>query len=490
MAEHVIRLPDVGEGVAEAELVEWHVKVGDLVREDALLAAVMTDKATVEIPSPVDGEVLWLGARIGDVVPVGSDLVRLKVSGEEHAGATKPARAPAPAQSVRDPAVTDPDRSVHGPAAAHAAAPRPSVTDADHSVSGPSVAGAPAAARAPSDTVADRAVDGQAVDVPTTAANRPTSPAFARHAPRPSGLALRPAHHALRPEGEKPLASPAVRQRARDGGVDPRQVPGTGPAGRVTHDDLDTWFARDAGAAQGAGNRPLTGVRDIKVVGLRRRIAEKMSIAHTRIPHITYVEEVDVTGLEELRQSLNGEKRDNQPRLTVLPFLMLAMVRAVAEQPNLNALFDDEAGIVHQHDGVHVGIAVQTEAGLMVPVVRHAEAHDLWSGAAEINRLAEATKNGTATRGQLNGSTITITSLGALGGVMSTPIINHPEVAIVGVNKIMVRPVWDGSAFVPRKMMNLSSSFDHRIIDGFDAARFAQRIKALLESPALIFIPG
>jgi 2-oxoisovalerate dehydrogenase E2 component (dihydrolipoyl transacylase) len=499
MAEHVIRLPDVGEGVAEAELVEWHVKVGDLVREDALLAAVMTDKATVEIPSPVDGEVLWLGARIGDVVPVGSDLVRLKVSGEEPAGATKQARAsaPAPAQSVTDPAVTDPDRSVDGPATAHAPAPRPSVTDTDHSVGGPSVAGAPADARTPSDTVADRSADGQAVEVPTTAANRPTSPAFARHAPRPSGLALpppglalRPAHHALRPEGEKPLASPAVRQRARDGGVDLRQVPGTGPAGRVTHDDLDTWFARDASAARGTGNRPLTGVRDIKVVGLRRRIAEKMSIAHTRIPHITYVEEVDVTGLEELRQSLNGEKRDNQPRLTVLPFLMLAMVRAVAEQPNLNALFDDEAGIVHQHDGVHVGIAVQTEAGLMVPVVRHAEAHDLWSGAAEINRLAEATKNGTATRDQLNGSTITITSLGALGGVMSTPIINYPEVAIVGVNKIMIRPVWDGSAFVPRKMMNLSSSFDHRIVDGFDAARFAQRIKALLESPALIFISG
>jgi 2-oxoisovalerate dehydrogenase E2 component (dihydrolipoyl transacylase) len=482
MAEHVIRLPDVGEGVAEAELVEWHVKVGDVVREDALLAAVMTDKATVEIPSPVDGEVLWLGAGIGDVVPVGSDLVRLKVSGEEHAGATKPARAsaPAPAQSVTDPAVTDPDRSVD---AAHAPAPRPSVMDADHSVGGPAVAGAPAGARAPSDTVPDRSAEGQALHVLPTAAKQPTSPGFAHPALRPSRLALRP-------EGEKPLASPAVRQRARDGGVDLRQVPGTGPAGRVTHDDLDTWFARDANAAQGVGNRPLTGVRDIKVVGLRRRIAEKMSIAHTRIPHITYVEEMDVTGLEELRQSLNGEKRDNQPRLTVLPFLMLAMVRAVAEHPNLNALFDDEAGIVHQHDGVHVGIAVQTEAGLMVPVVRHAEAHDLWSGAAEINRLAEATKNGTATRDQLNGSTITITSLGALGGVMSTPIINHPEVAIVGVNKIMVRPVWDGSAFVPRKMMNLSSSFDHRIIDGFDAARFAQRIKALLESPALIFISG
>jgi 2-oxoisovalerate dehydrogenase E2 component (dihydrolipoyl transacylase) len=231
-------------------------------------------------------------------------------------------------------------------------------------------------------------------------------------------------------------------------------------------------------------------VHDVKLVGLRRKIAERMSLANTRIPHITYVEEVDVTGVEELRASLNKEKRQDQPKLTLLPFLMRAIVRAVSDQPHLNALFDDEAGVVHQHEGVHIGMAAQTPAGLMVPVVKHAEALDLWACAAEVNRLAEAARAGTASRDELTGSTITITSLGAMGGVVTTPIINHPEVAIVGVNKMMVRPVWDGSTFVPRKMMNLSSSFDHRVVDGWDAAVFVQRLKALLETPALIFIEG
>jgi 2-oxoisovalerate dehydrogenase E2 component (dihydrolipoyl transacylase) len=231
-------------------------------------------------------------------------------------------------------------------------------------------------------------------------------------------------------------------------------------------------------------------VEDIKIVGLRRRIAEKMSLAHQRIPHITYVEEVDVTALEDLRAALNGEKREDRPRLTVLPFLMRAMVRAVAEQPRLNALFDDEAGVLHQHAGVHIGIATQTGAGLMVPVVHHAEALDLWASAAELTRVSDAARTGLASRDELTGSTITITSLGAMGGVVTTPIINHPEVAIVGVNKIIIRPVWDGATFVPRKMMNLSSSFDHRVVDGWDAAVFVQRLRTLLETPALIFIEG
>jgi 2-oxoisovalerate dehydrogenase E2 component (dihydrolipoyl transacylase) len=226
----------------------------------------------------------------------------------------------------------------------------------------------------------------------------------------------------------------------------------------------------------------------VKLVGLRRRIAERMALANARIPHITYVEEADVTALEELRAKFTRERRQHQPKLTLLPFLMRAIVRTVADQPNLNALFDDEAGIMHQHAGVHIGIAAQTPAGLMVPVVKHAEALDLWGCAAEVNRLAEAARAGTASRDELTGSTITITSLGAMGGVVTTPIINHPEVAIVGVNKIMVRPVWDGTGFVPRKMMNLSSSFDHRVVDGWDAALFVQRIKELLETPALIFI--
>jgi 2-oxoisovalerate dehydrogenase E2 component (dihydrolipoyl transacylase) len=293
-----------------------------------------------------------------------------------------------------------------------------------------------------------------------------------------------------RAEGEKPLASPAVRLRAREAGVDLRQIPGTGPAGRITHEDLDAVFARGPGSARAPGPQKLTAVDDIKMVGLRRRIAEKMSIANARIPHITYVEEIDVTALEELRATLNNDKRHDRLRLTLLPFLMRAMVRAIAEQPKLNALFDDEAGVLHQHAGVHIGIAAQTPAGLLVPVVRHAEALDLWGCAAELNRLAEAAKQGTATRDELTGSTITITSLGAMGGVVTTPIINHPEVAIIGVNKMMMRPVWDGAAFVPRKLMNLSSSFDHRVVDGFDAALFVQRIKTLLETPALIFMEG
>jgi 2-oxoisovalerate dehydrogenase E2 component (dihydrolipoyl transacylase) len=267
-------------------------------------------------------------------------------------------------------------------------------------------------------------------------------------------------------------------------------VPGTGQAGRITHDDLDAFLARGPGTGRSPGLQPKTAVEDIKLVGLRRRIAEKMSLAHEHIPHITYVEEVDVTNLEELRATLNQDKRDEQPRLTILPFLMRAMVRAVAEQPRLNAHFDDEAGVIHQHAGVHIAIATQTPSGLMVPVVRHADALDLWGSAVELTRVSEAARVGLATRDELTGSTITITSLGAMGGMVTTPIINHPEVAIVGVNKIVVRPVWNGSTFIPRKMMNLSSSFDHRVVDGWDAAVFVQRIKTLLETPALIFIEG
>ena len=443
MTEHVIRLPDVGEGVAEAELVEWHVKIGDLVREDAILAAVMTDKATVEIPSPVEGEIVWLGAKIGDVVAVGSDLVRLKVRGEDNSSALTGARV----------------------------APRVK---------------APASETAESAPLAKRPIGNSLERAPATTA----LPGSATGRPPRTAPFRQSARGAPRPEGEKPLAAPAVRLRAREAGVDLRQVPGTGPAGRITHEDLDAFSAQGPGLTRALGLQPRTAVEDIKVVGLRRRIAEKMSISNSRIPHITYVEEVDVTGLEELRATLNNQKRHDQPKLTLLPFLMRAMVRAIVEQPNLNALFDDEAGVVHQHAGVHIGIAAQTPAGLMVPVVKHAEALDLWGCGAEVNRLAEAAKNGTATRDELSGSTITITSLGTMGGVVTTPIINHPEVAIIGVNKMMVRPIWDGSAFIPRKMMNLSSSFDHRVVDGFDAALFVQRIKTLLETPALIFMEG
>lgn len=430
MAERIIKLPDVGEGIAEAELVEWHVKVGDIVREDDLLAAVMTDKATVEIPSPVEGEVTWVGAEVGDTVPIGSVIVKLRVSGDAEAGGGEPqetgkAAAPAAAEPAPQPRAEPEPRPE--PARPDAAKPAP-----------PLRRDAPPAAR--------------------------------------------------RPAGEKPLASPAVRLKAREAGVDLRQVQGSGPAGRITHEDVDAFIQRGPEAAQKPGLVALTAVTEIKVVGLRRRIAEKMALSKARIPHITIVEEVDVTALEELRAALNRKPRPERPKLTLLPFLMRAMVKALSEQPGLNALYDDEAGIVHQHAGIHIGIATQTPAGLVVPVVKHAEARDLWGCALELARLADRSRDGSATREELTGSTITITSLGALGGIATTPVINHPEVAIVGVNKMAVRPHWDGTAFVPRKMMNLSSAFDHRIVDGWDAAVFVQRLKELLETPAMLFV--
>lgn len=435
MPEHVIKLPDVGEGIAEAELVEWHVKVGDVVREDAVLAAVMTDKATVEIPSPVEGVVTWLGAEVGQSVPIGSPIVKIDLGGDAAAsGGDAPAKEPAVPAIAKAP---------------ETAAPPP--------------------ARRPA----------EAKDNSSAGAAAPQARALS---PAPAGPP--------RAAGEKPVASPAVRLRAKEAGIDLRQVAGTGPAGRITHEDLDAFGRGGAAPAAAPGLARRDGVEEIKVVGLRRRIAEKMAIAKSRIPHITYIEEIDVTALEDLRAKLNGEKKPDRPKLTVLPFLMRAMVRAIAEQPALNATFDDEAGIIRRHAAIHIGIAAQTPNGLVVPVVRHAEARSLFDCAAEAARLAEAARSGTATREELGGSTITITSLGAMGGVATTPVINHPEVAIIGVNKIMIRPVWDGSQFVPRKMMNLSSSFDHRVIDGWDAAVFVQRIKALLETPALMFVEG
>jgi 2-oxoisovalerate dehydrogenase E2 component (dihydrolipoyl transacylase) len=371
MAEHVIRLADVGEGITEAELVEWHVKVGDLVRSDTTLAAVMTDKATVEIPSPVDGEIIWLGAEIGDKVAVGCDLVRLKVAGDRDAAS---AAQPHP-------------RSV----AAEAAKPRAS----------------------------DSKDRGTTPVMSPTPAPHPAQPAGPRSAPRATARA----------GTVRPVASPAVRLRARDAGIDLRQVPGTGPAGRITHEDLGAFATRDPRVVRSQALQPKSAVEDVRVIGLRRRIAEQMAVAHARVPHITYVEEVDVTALEELRETLNRREREEQPRLTLLPFLMRAMVSAIAKQPRLNALFDDDAGVIHQHAGVHIGIAAQTSAGLLVPVVHHVETLDLWDCAAEVARLAEAARTGTVTREELSGSTITITSLGAMGGVVSTPIINHPEVA-------------------------------------------------------------
>jgi 2-oxoisovalerate dehydrogenase E2 component (dihydrolipoyl transacylase) len=420
MGEFVLKMPDVGEGVAEAELVEWHVKPGDPVREDMVLAAVMTDKATVEIPSPVAGTVLWLAAEVGDTVAVKAPLVRIQVAGEGDAAG---AEFVSPANNLED-----------------------------------------------------------AVPV-----------AMPVKAPPPKPAAIVPQPVAARAAGseaeQKPLASPAVRRRAQDKGVDLRQVRGSGPAGRITHEDLDLFFSSGTQRqAPTAGPQRNTATEEIKITGLRRKIAEKMALSASRIPHITYVEEVDVSDLEDLRATMNQGRKSDQPKLTILPFLMRALVKTLAEQPALNATFDDGAGVVTRYGAVHIGIATQTPAGLTVPVVRHAEARSIWDCAAELARVADAARTGSAQRDELMGSTITITSLGSLGGIVSTPVINHPEVAIVGVNKIATRPVWDGSQFVPRKMMNLSSSFDHRIVDGWDAATFIQRIKSLLETPALIFI--
>jgi 2-oxoisovalerate dehydrogenase E2 component (dihydrolipoyl transacylase) len=409
MGEFIIKMPDVGEGVAEAELVEWHVKTGDPVREDMVIAAVMTDKATVEIPSPVSGTVTWLAGEIGDRIAVRAPLVRIETT--SGAGEAEPETVPQP---------------------------------------------------------------------------RPAEPVKAE-APKPVPKAPAPAA----PPTEKPLAAPSVRLFARESGVDLRQVQGTGPAGRILREDIDQFLSQGlAPAPARTGLAKKTTTEEIKLTGLRRRIAEKMVLSTSRIPHITYVEEVDMTALEELRATMNADRKAEHPKLTVLPFLMRALVKAISDQPDVNATFDDDAGIITRHSAVHIGIATQTPAGLTVPVVRHAEARGIFDCAVEMSRLAEAARSGTATRDELSGSTITISSLGALGGIVSTPVINHPEVAIIGVNKIAIRPVWDGAQFVPRKMMNLSSSFDHRIIDGWDAATFVQRIRTLLETPALIFIEG
>lgn len=446
MGTYTIKLPDVGEGVAEAELVEWHVKIGDPVQEDMILAAVMTDKATVDVPSPVEGTVKWLGGEVGDTLAVGSALVKLEVAGEGGTNEPDEDSSEGTEKTSDEPPVP----------------PKTGTSGAD-------------------DGKTAKQNDGRSAE---KAAARPTTN------PGAGGAGGAP-----RKPGEKPLASPAVRRRAMEAGVDLRRVAGSGPAGRISQTDLDAYL--EGGAAPSAGRELVadTAVTDVRIVGLRRKIAEKMALAKSRIAHITYVEEIDVEALEELRAALNRHRHEGQaeerPKLTLLPFLMRAMVIAIRDQPALNALYDDEAGILHQHGGVHIGIAAQTDSGLVVPVVRHAEARDIWGCAAEVARLGEAAKAGSAKREELSGSTITITSLGALGalgGIATTPVINHPEVAIVGVNKMEVRPVWDGSRFIPRKRMNLSSSFDHRVIDGWDAARFVQRVKALLENPAMIFV--
>ncbi len=441
MGQRSIRMPDVGEGVAEAEIVEWSVKVGDLVREDQVVAAVMTDKATVEIPTPVAGTVLALGGGVGDVLAVGSELIRIDAPGLPDS--LPPAPRKAAAAKTETPA-----------AGAAAVAARPAAEAAP-------VGEAPRAAPA---------------EAPVAS-------------PPPPAVPSAPQTGAPRPPGERPLASPAVRARAREAGVDLRFVRGSAPAGRITHDDLEAYIARPPQApSKRAGKEPNMAVEAIKVVGLRRRIAQNMAESSRRVAHFSYVEEVDVTALEELRASLNARATEERPKLTMLPFLMLAIVKAVADFPQVNAHYDDDNDVITRFGAVHLGVATQTPVGLMVPVVRHAETLSLHECAREMRRVSEAARQGVAAREELSGSTITLTSLGALGGVASTPVVNRPEVAIVGVNKIVVKPVWRDGGFVPRRTMNLSSSFDHRVVDGYDAATFIQRVRALIETPASLFI--
>jgi 2-oxoisovalerate dehydrogenase E2 component (dihydrolipoyl transacylase) len=441
MGTYIIKTPDIGEGIAEVELVAWHVREGDTVVADQLLADVMTDKATVEIPSPVAGKVLSLGGSIGQAVAVGSELIRLEVAGE---GNLNPGAPPA----TRPAAPVLPSFAVPPPLNA-----------------GANVRQAIAAA-------------------------------VAAHSPTGSTM-------------ERPIASPALRRRAWEMGIALERVSATGPAGRIVQADLDAYARVHPGLAPRAPTRetPSAPVKTvvavpvrnnayaavdttetIPVIGLRRKIAMKMQDAKRRIPHFSYVEEIDVTELEALRQQLNARWDGRRARLTLLPLLVRAMVLALREFPQINARFDDEAGVITRHGAVHLGIATQTGNGLMVPVLRHAEALDLWACASEIARVAEAARAGKATREELSGSTITLTSLGALGGIANTPIINHPEVAIVGVNRMVERPVVRGGAIVVRQMMNLSSSFDHRVVDGADAARFIQAVRGFLEVPATLFV--
>jgi len=427
MGTFAFKMPDIGEGVVEGEVVEWMVAVGDSVKEDDPILSVMTDKATVEIPSPVDGKVTKVIGEAGDILPVGVVCIEFEVEGDGNASSTDAAPEP------------------EAPAPEPKAEPKPAPT--------PEPAAAPTPAPAPS-----------------------------------------PAAAVARAPGTKALASPAVRQRARQANIDLNFVAGSGPAGRISHADLD---AHIAGGASGASStRPMgasarvekNGTEDIKVIGLRRKIAEGMISSYTTIPHFSYFEEVDVTALEELRQHLNATRPEGAPKLTYLPFIMQALVKALEERPECNALYDDDSNVVTRHEAINLGIATQTDRGLFVPVVKHVEAMDIWQSATEMTRVTSATRDGKATADDLSGSTFTITSLGRLGGLGATPIINKPEVGILGVHNAKDRAVVKDGNIVIRRIMNLSSSWDHRVVDGHDGASLVQLVKSYLEHPATIFM--
>jgi 2-oxoisovalerate dehydrogenase E2 component (dihydrolipoyl transacylase) len=419
MSEYVFKMPDLGEGTVDAEIVAWHAKPGDIVSEDQLMVEVMTDKAAVEVPAPVSGRVVSINGAPGDKVAVGSPLIVLEVGDGAAAAPAPPAKVPAQAEKAAK-------SEVPASGEAHAKA------------------GADAKATPP-----------------------------AAPAERPGRV----------------MTSPANRRRAREAGIDLSAVVGTGPGGRILRDDLDVLAVSDRGSARGDSAADVPETTEVKVIGLRRVIAERMSEAKRTIPHFAYVEEVDVTELEALRQHLNASADSPEQSLSYLPLVVMALVRVLREFPGCNALYDSARGVIVRHRAAHVGIATQTPDGLKVPVVRNAQARGLWELSAEIKRLAERARTNKASREELSGSTITVTSLGKLGGIVSTPIINAPEVAIIGLNKAVERPVVREGAVTVRRIMNLSSSFDHRFVDGYDAAAMIQRLKSLLEHPATIFIP-
>ena len=427
MGTFEFKLPDIGEGVVEGEIVEWMVAVGDTVKEDDPILSVMTDKATVEIPAPCDGTVTSIVGDAGDILPVGGVCIVFEVDGDGNTSEqVEPAATPEPVKETKT-----------APKEADIAPPAPEL---------PPVAAEPAAAPV------------------------------------------------ARAAGTKALASPAVRQRARAANIDLQLVAGSGPAGRISHADLDRHIAGGAAAATssmpvgGAAKVARNGTEDIKVIGLRRKIADGMMSSYSTIPHFSYFEEVDVTELEALRQHLNATRPEGAPKLTYLPFIMQALVKALAQRPECNALYDDEAGVVTRHQAVNLGIATQTERGLYVPVVKHVEAMDIWQSAAEMMRVTQATRDGKAGVDDLTGSTFTITSLGRLGGLGATPIINKPEVGILGVHNAKDRAVVHNGHVVVRRIMNLSSSWDHRVVDGHDGASLVQLVKSYLEHPATIFM--
>ena len=457
MALFTFRLPDIGEGISEAEIVGWHVKVGDRVEEDQPIADMMTDKATVEMESPVAGVVTRLAGEAGEQVAIGAMLVEIEVEGEGEVASEEEAPMPSEEEIAAE---TAGGREVAGS----------SVNGIVSSVE----RGEAAEERFSSQ---DKAEKSSPLQGSQEVACLPATP----EGEREQGGAHRPAIS----EGGKVLASPAVRARAKDLGIDLAQVKASGD--HIRHSDLDAFLLYGAGQGyRPAGQRARREDEVVKVIGLRRRIAENMAASKRHIPHFSYVEEIDVTELERMREQLNGERGD-RPKLTMLPLLIVAICRALPDFPMLNARYDDEAGVVARFGAVHMGIATQTDAGLMVPVIRDAQDRNIWQLASEIRRLAEAARSGKAKAEELSGSTLTLTSLGPLGGVATTPVINRPEVAIIGPNRVIERPVFRGREVVAAKLMNLSISCDHRVVDGWDAANFVQAVKRLLETPVLLF---